>query len=69
MSSEYKGNFYIKTKFAQMTENCLLWREKAKKIRRETVVFGGSGGSATVSSQYYRQLSEDGKMKTYKQQK
>ena len=69
MSSENIREIFIKKKFAQMTENCLLWREKAKKIRRETVVFGGSGGSAAVSSQYYRQLSEDGKMKTYKQQK
>ena len=36
-----------------MIENCLLWREKAKKIRRETAVFGGSGGSAAVSSQFH----------------
>ncbi len=34
-------------------ENCLQLREKTKKIRRETAVFGGSDGSAAVSSQFY----------------
>ncbi len=31
-------------------KNCLIRREIAKKNRRQTAVFGGSGGSTAVSS-------------------
>ena len=36
-----------------MIKNYLLWREKQKKIWRETAVFGGNGGFGTVSSQFH----------------
>ena len=39
--------FLWEKKVSQMIENCLIWRKKAKKN------FGGSGGSAAVSSQFH----------------
>ena len=36
-----------------MIESYLIWRKKAKQIWRETPIFGGIGGSVTVSSQFH----------------
>ena len=42
---KYKGNFYKKNSLSQINKNCLSFMARnGKKIRRETVVFGGSGG-------------------------
>ena len=43
----------MKKSLSQMIENYLLWREKAKKFRWETAVFGGSSGSAAISSLFH----------------
>ena len=51
----YTFKFFMREKqFFQMIENCLMWRIKGiTKFRRVTTVFGGSGGSTAVSSQFH----------------
>ena len=42
---------HLKKSWSQMIQNCLIRREMAKKkIRRQTAIFGGSGGTAAGSS-------------------
>ena len=36
--------------WSQMIQNCLMQREMVKKIRRQTAVINGSGGTAAVFS-------------------
>ena len=45
--------FFKKISWSQMIQNCLIRLEMAKKNRRQTVVFGNSGGTAADLSVFH----------------